>query len=159
MGILPEHSSPEAEREWVESERDEFAEERSHEASKIAYDFGKATAQAGLIINGGAATAVIALLAKDKVDPLILKTVPWCLAVYAIGVAASAIMMYCSMMHADNWNYFWYHMGYTADTTSARDRETNASYWQKGVRVSFVMGMASFLFASLILAFAMANLK
>jgi hypothetical protein len=82
-------------------ERDEFAEARSHEASKISYDFGKAAAQAGLIINGGAATAVIALLAKDKVDPTVFKTVPWCLTIYAIGVTASAIMMYCSMMHAD----------------------------------------------------------
>jgi hypothetical protein len=97
-------------------ERDEFAEARSHEASKISYDFGKATAQAGLIINGGAATAVIALLAKDKVDPLILRTVPWCLGIYAIGVAASAMMMFAAMMHADNWNYFWYHLAYTADT-------------------------------------------
>ena len=61
---------------WIET-----TEARSHEASKISYDFGKAAAQAGLIINGGAATAVIALLAKDKVDPIIFKTVPWCYAV------------------------------------------------------------------------------
>jgi hypothetical protein len=77
-----------------------------HEASKISYDFGKAAAQAGLIINGGAATAVIALLAKDKVDPVIFKIVPWCLAIYAIGVTASAIMMYCAMMYADRWNFY-----------------------------------------------------
>jgi hypothetical protein len=82
--------------------RDEFAETRSHEAVKTSYDFSKAAAQAGLIINGGAATAVIALLAKDKVEPIIFKIVPWCLTIYAIGVAASAIMMYCAMMHADN---------------------------------------------------------
>ncbi len=72
MRVLPKHSSPEAEKEWVESELDELAEERSLEASEIAYDFGKATAQAGLIINGGAATAVIALLAKDKGDPPVI---------------------------------------------------------------------------------------
>src|SRR5882757_1195652 len=101
-------------------ERDQFAEERSHEAVKISYDFGKAAAQAGLIINGGAATAVIALLAKDKVDPIVFKTVPWCLTIYAIGVTASAVMMYCSMMHADNWNYYWYHLAYTTDKPSAR---------------------------------------
>jgi hypothetical protein len=140
-------------------ERDEFAEARSHEASKISYDFGKAAAQAGLIINGGAATAVIALLAKDKVDPIIFKTVPWCLTIYAIGVTASAIMMYCAMMHADRWNFYWYHLAYTADKPSAAENENKASYWRTGLRVSFVVAMAGFLIASVILAVAMAKLK
>jgi hypothetical protein len=89
MSILPEHSSKEEQQKWIEDERDEFAELRSHDASKISYDFQKVTAQSCLLINGGAATAVLALLAKDKVDPSLLKTVPWCLALYATGVAAS----------------------------------------------------------------------
>jgi hypothetical protein len=140
-------------------ERDDFAEARSHEAVKISYDFGKAAAQAGLIINGGAATAVIALLAKDKVDPAIFKTVPWCLTIYALGVTASAIMMYCAMMHADKWNFYWYYLAYTADTPSAVESEKKANYWQNKLRVSFVVAMASFFIASIILAVAMANLK
>jgi hypothetical protein len=140
-------------------ERDDFAEARSHEAVKISYDFGKAAAQAGLIINGGAATAVIALLAKDKVDPIIFATVPWCLSIYAIGVAASAIMMYCAMMHADRWNFYWYHLAYTADTASAIRSESKANYWQSKIRVSFVLAMSSFLIASIVLAVAMAKLK
>ena len=135
--------------------RDEFAEERSHEASKIAYDFGKATAQAGLLINGGAATAVIALLAKDKVDHVIFKTVPWCLGIYALGVAASAMMMFAAMMHADNWNYFWYNVGYTADHPTAKEHEKVASFWQLIVRISFTLTIFAFLLASIVLAFAM----
>jgi hypothetical protein len=134
-----------------------FAEARSHEASKIAYGFGKAAAQAGLIINGGAATAVIALLAKDKVDPVLFKIVPWCLAIYATGVTASAVMMYCAMMYADRWNYYWYHLAYTADTPKAEASETKASYWQNRLRVSFVMVMFSFLAASVVLAAALAE--
>jgi hypothetical protein len=137
-------------------ERDEFAEARSHEASKISYDFGKAAAQAGLIINGGAATAVIALLAKDKVDPVIFKIVPCCLAIYAIGVTASAIMMYCAMMYADRWNFYWYHLAYTADTPKAEASEGKASYWQNKLRISFAVAMLSFLVASIILAVALA---
>jgi hypothetical protein len=140
-------------------ERDEFAEARSHEASKISYDFGKATAQAGLIINGGAATAVIALLAKDKVDPLILRTVPWCLGIYAIGVAASAMMMFAAMMHADNWNYFWYHLAYTADTPKARENEKIAAFWGRLVRLSFALTILTFLLASIVLAITMTKLK
>ena len=64
-------------------------------------------------------------------------------------------MMYCAMMHADNWNYFWYHLGYTADKDSARKNEANASYWESKLRISFVVAMLSFILASLILAVAM----
>jgi hypothetical protein len=60
---------------------------------------------------------------------------------------------------ACNWNYFWYHLGYTADKINARDNEKMASYWQSKVRISFVLAMVSFLAASLVLATAMANLK
>lgn len=135
--------------------RDEFAEARSHEAARIAYDFGKAAAQAGLIINGGAATAVIALLAKDKVEPVLFKAVPWCLGIYALGVAASAMMMFASMMQADNWNYFWYHVGYTADHPEARKNEKVAAFWARLVRLSYTTAILAFLLASFILAFAM----
>src|SRR5882757_4210260 len=47
----PEANMTEVSDEVWKLERDEFAEARSHEASKISYDFGKAAAQAGLIIN------------------------------------------------------------------------------------------------------------
>ena len=52
-----------------------------YEASKIAYDLSKTTAQSCLLINGGAATAVLALLAKDHVDAAIVRYVPWALGV------------------------------------------------------------------------------
>jgi hypothetical protein len=142
-----------------ELERDEFAEARSHEASKTSYDFSKAAGQAGLLINGGAATAVIALLAKDKVDPLIFKAVPWCLAIYAIGVAASAIMLYCSMMRAENWNFFWYHYSYTALESQAKVHEKKADYWDVRVQISFCVVMVAFLIASMVLAVTMAFLR
>ena len=64
---------------------DEFGRSRSHEASKIAYDLCKTTAQSCLLINGGAATAVLALLAKEHVDTAILRNVPWALGGYALG--------------------------------------------------------------------------
>jgi hypothetical protein len=54
----------------------EFASSRSHEASKTSYDLCKSIAQACMLINGGAATAVVALLAKDKVDAALLTYIP-----------------------------------------------------------------------------------
>jgi len=34
--------------------------------------------------------------------------VPCGVAGYAMGVAFSAVMLFCVMMMADNWNYAWY---------------------------------------------------
>ena len=56
-------------------------------------------------------------------------------------------MMYCAMMHADKWNFYWYHLAYTADKPRALESENKAFYWQNKVRVSFVVAMASFLLA------------
>jgi hypothetical protein len=69
----------------AESAEDTFVAERSHTASALAYDLCRVTAQACLLINGGAATAVLALLAKEKIDPILYSTVPWCLGLYALG--------------------------------------------------------------------------
>jgi hypothetical protein len=140
-------------------ERDEFAELRSHDASKISYDFQKVTAQSCLLINGGAATAVLALLAKDKIDPLLYTIVPWCLAGYAAGVALSALMMYSAMMLAENWNYFWYEFAYNDDEPRARKNQKKAAFWQVVVRGCFVCAVVCFIASSLMLSIAMSNLK
>jgi hypothetical protein len=131
-------------------DNDQFAQQRSHEASKIAYDFGKASAQACLVINGGAATAVIALVAKS--DSNIAWVVPACLAVYALGVAAGALMMFGSMRMADEWNYFWYHMSYTGDEDKGRASETKANWWASFVKTTFAGSVICFLVASVALA-------
>lgn len=155
MSILPPHASSEAEKEWVESNRDEFAELRSHDASKISYDFQKVTAQACLLINGGAATAVVALLAKDKVDPTILRNVPVCLCLYSLGVAVSAFMMFSSMMRSERWNYFWYHFAYTGIEDRAREQESRALWWERAVQYAFSVAIGCFLAASVWLSVAL----
>lgn len=154
MTILPEHGSEKEADEWAKQDRDEFAEQRSHDASKIAYDFQKTTAQACLLINGGAATAVVALLAKE-VDAAILKTVPWCLCIYALGVAISAFMMFCSMMRSEGWNYFWYHFSYTTDEKRGREHEARAVWWERAVKYAFAAAIACFLIASFWLAISL----
>jgi hypothetical protein len=159
MSILPEHNSQKEAEDWEKLDRDEFAELRSHDASKISYDFQKTTAQACLLINGGAATAVVALLAKEKVEPAISRAVPWCLSLYAIGVAVSAFMMFCSMMRSERWNYFWYHFSYTADEARAREHEAKAIRWERIVQIAFVASIACFLLASFGLAIALVGTK
>jgi hypothetical protein len=115
-------------------------------------------AQACLLINGGAATAVLALLAKDKIDPTLYRTVPWCLGLYALGVTVSAVMMFCTMMMADYWNYFWYNIAYARDHEAAAANEATADRWHKGVYAFFGGAILCFIISSAILARALLSL-
>jgi hypothetical protein len=138
------------------SERSEkFAVERSHKASEIAYDLSKATGQACMLINGGAATAVIALLAKEKVAAIIYTYVPFCLGGYALGVLASAAMLFCVMMNADYWNYFWYYISYENNVVRAKHCENIARRWQHGMYATFISATALFIASSILMAYAL----
>jgi hypothetical protein len=135
----------------------EFATERSHEASKASYDLCKTIAQACLLINGGAATAVVALLAKDRVDQALLTYIPWGLGSYALGVVVSAFMLYCVMMTAENWNFFWYHSSYDIDAEGAKASEALGRSWQQWMNNTFGFAIGCFFLGSAIVAFGMSR--
>ena len=54
----------------------EFAAKRSHQDSQISNENSRAAAQAAIFINGGAATAILALLSKDRIDPHLIRVIP-----------------------------------------------------------------------------------
>jgi hypothetical protein len=68
-------------------------------------------------------------------------------------------MMFCAMMLAERWNYFWYYNAYAGDKKRGEASEKKANRWQGMVRASFVAAMLCFLVASLILATALAYQK
>jgi hypothetical protein len=140
-----------------EEELDQFAVARSHEASKFAYDSCKVIAQSCLLINGGAATAVIALLSKDRVDQSLITWVPWGLAGYGLGVVFSAVMLFCVMMMADNWNYAWYWRSHGGDEELGEKCEIAAGWWQKGVFMFFIAPIICFTMGSGIIAYGLAH--
>ena len=137
------------------SDKTEFEARRSHEASTTAYDLSKATGQACLLINGGAGTAVIAFLAKEHVDPAIYKLVPWCLGVYALGVFASAVALFCEMMNADYWNYYWYYRSYEENYAKADHCEDIANRWHRGYYAGFIGSILAFVSGSGMMAYAL----
>jgi hypothetical protein len=143
--------------ETIEEIRTEFASTRSHDASKASYDLCKTIAQACLLINGGAATAVIALLSKDRVDVALLTYIPWGLTAYAFGVVVSAFMLYCVMMTAENWNFFWYHSVHDIDQERAKDSEDEGEEWQTRMNRAFVFATGCFFIGSAIVAFGMSR--
>jgi hypothetical protein len=135
----------------------EYASARSHEASKASYELCKTIAPACLLINGGAATAVIALLAKDRVDVALLTYIPWGLGAYAAGVVVSAFMLYCVMMTAEHWNFFWYHSSYDIDEEEAKENEELGRSWQKWMTNTFGFAIGCFFIGSAVVAFGMSR--
>src|ERR1043165_6977085 len=98
---------------------------------------------------------VSALLAKDRVDQALLTFVPLALVGYAIGVLVSAYMLYCVMMLADDWNYYWYHLGYTLHEKEAGLHEESAYRWDKRMHLAFAEAGLCFALSSSFIALGM----
>jgi len=128
-----------------------YAHERSQSDAQQSNENVRAAAQAALLINGGAATAVLAFLSKDKIDPFVLKTVPICLFGYAFGVLSGAFMTFCMGQALRSWSIAWreYSVDPTKDTGAENDY---ARAWHRRGRYAFYAAMGCFIFASAILA-------
>jgi hypothetical protein len=146
-------------RRRVNAAEDAFAINRSHKASEIAYDLCKNIAQTCLLINGGAATAILAYLAKEKIDPSLYKAITLSLGLYGIGAVSSALVFFCVMMNADYWNYFWYYTAYEINRAKAKEANQVADLWYVGFYISFVLSIIVFLVAGFILAHAFLNVS
>jgi len=79
----------------------EFRRERLHEDFKASYETARAAAQAAILINGGAATAILAFLSKGTpTPPHLMRAACVSLALYAIGVACGALSIWYSAQAA-----------------------------------------------------------
>lgn len=94
------------------------------------------TINAGLIINGGAAVAVLTILgsfveAKVPINEYFI----WSLRFFALGVFSSAISSGCSYV-----SQYYYHLVYV----ELKGRKT-ADYWRYGALVAIAIGFISFI--------------
>jgi len=112
-----------------EEARRKFAEERSHRDSGVSNENARATGQASILINGGAATAILALLAKEKMDPTVLKTACWCLVGYAVGVVAGAGMLFSSTQSLDYYADAWRLRAHPISTRTPESSGATALSW------------------------------
>jgi hypothetical protein len=80
---------------------------RSEMLSKTSNEHSRAGGQACLLINGGAATAVIAYLAKDEVSFSMSKDAVWALMGYGLGVVLAALMIISVMQCLDCYSQYW----------------------------------------------------
>jgi hypothetical protein len=136
----------------------QFALTRSSNAAIAANDNSRPMAQYALVINGAAASAVIAFLTKDKIDPVIFRAIPWTLAFYALGVATSALTMYFMTESLDLWNYFWELIARGKPQAEIDAQEELADRWWNYVRILFFISIGWFVLGSGTLALAIVRM-
>jgi hypothetical protein len=133
---------------------DEFAAERSHNDADAANEIGKASAQAALVLNGGAGTAVLAYISKGPVDPAVLYLAPFSLLIYGAGVILAALMLNNMSKALDIWNLRWREAAY--GRTSEQDLGDGDAHriWRHALN-QFLWSLGCFITASLVIATAL----
>jgi hypothetical protein len=126
----------------------EFAIARSCNAAIAANENSRPMAQAALLINGAAASAVIAFLTREKIDPIIFHAVPWSLSFYAVGVVASALAMFFMTESLDLWNEYWAMVLREESESEISAQERAANIWWNLVRVFFGAAVVCFVLGS-----------
>ena len=125
--------------------------ERSLQDAKTSNELAKGAAQATILINGGAATAVLAYASATlKVGTALNYTIPLSLALYAFGVLFGALMMMAFSLALEQWMIRSF-----PETEDRNTAEANAEFWWRYTKISFGCGMACFFVASLTVAFGM----
>jgi hypothetical protein len=127
------------------SNKEDFAAARSHQNASLGYDYAKAAAQAAILINGGAATAILGFMSGAN-GAALLRVAPFCLMTYALGVVAASWMTWALFQSNHNWNIFWQSVVlHDREDTTAKDRAEDWRWWADK---AFLVTMACFVTAS-----------
>jgi hypothetical protein len=126
--------------------QDKSAMERASKDLDNASEGARTATQSAILINGGAATAILAYLSKDTA-PLLLNAASVALLIYAGGVFFAAVSMWCSSQASAQFGYYW---GAVADRNeSDKTRFWNSGQnWLRSHRGSFFLSIGCFIFAS-----------
>lgn len=131
----------------------QFAAARSNQDSKISNENSRAAAQAALLINGGAASGLLAFLSKESIGPYLLKGASWALASYAIGVALGAVVIFCMNQALRHWNDAWQEvMKKPTIDVNQTSHHAKAEPWSSRARWLFAGSILAFVAGSVILA-------
>jgi hypothetical protein len=133
-----------------------LAVDRSHKDAQVSNEHSRATAQALILINGGAATAVLAYLAKDELDPNVLTFVSLGLVGYCIGVCLGVAMLYCMMRSLDYFAYFW-RVTARPDGSDPEKHRKKAHVWLRWTDACFFGAAIFFLYSTTIVAWTLGS--
>ncbi len=121
----------------------QYAAYRSHEDARARGEFEKAAAQAAILINGGAATAVLSYISKlFENSSGYLPYMAAALIGYAMGVLFAALMLYIRMIASQQFHNYWLKIYLDQDEAALRVMKLGGRMH----KVSMLCFMASLLF-------------
>jgi len=134
----------------------QFAAARSNQDSKLSNENSRAAAQAAILINGGAASGLLAFLSKDKIDPHVLSQAALSLGAYAAGVFAGALMIFSMNQALKHWNASWIRLlrDPRLDVTDTPEDKL-ARPWFRFSNFAFACSIIAFVVGSVMLAVAL----
>ena len=97
--------------DWAKARR-ELAADRSNQDAEQSNDNFRLAAQSAILINGGAASAVLAFLAaaiskSNFFDPIIFSYAGYALLSFALGVAGGMLAIWCMNHALRHWEQSW----------------------------------------------------
>jgi hypothetical protein len=139
---------------------DEFATSRSHQDAQITNEHARAAARSAILINGGAATAILAFISKEGTMARVLDIAAISLGLYATGVFFGAMTILALASTANHWNSYWEECAQkNPDPSRTIVSERKAVRWQRIGTGFFVIALACFLVASVAFATAVYRLR
>ena len=132
-----------------------YAAERSAQNSRLSTELGQSAAQAVILINGGAATAILAFAKGSASSPGALASG---LAGYGIGVLAGAFMIYAQNRMLDARGEFW-RTFITEDECRRYKEENRSKRWFNWAYGAFGVSVFAFFAASVWLAVTLSSAR
>jgi hypothetical protein len=137
----------------------QFERDRASQDMKQANENARASGQAAVLINGGAATAILAYLSKDTGSAAshtasgLLSVAPWSLVFYAVGVICGAMVMWCHTWSLSRWGH--YHEARADDDFRGEySYKTEGETWTGRGNRLFGISIGFFAAASLLMSLA-----
>ncbi|MGY4155477.1 hypothetical protein ACVINW_001319 [Bradyrhizobium sp. USDA 4461] len=133
-----------------EQSHKDYQAERAHKDFQASIESGRAATQAAILINGGAATAILAFLSKQAPPPP--DVVAWAsvsLLIYAFGVIFSAASMFCSAYSLGYYASSWQTQFFANEPQEKlRAEQISGKQWLNAHRGFTWLSFISFLSAS-----------
>jgi hypothetical protein len=131
--------------------RQKQAPDRATRDIQGAIEGARAATQAAILINGGAATAILAYLSKDgRTPPSILTAASYSLMAYALGVFFAALSVWCSTQAAANFGYQW--EAIMDNDSYAEKFKEKGDRWLLGHHTTFALSILFFIGSSIWIA-------
>jgi hypothetical protein len=128
--------------------------ERARDDAKTSNDFARIGAQSAILINGGAATATLALVGsmarESTIAQIVLPLIPIPLVIYATGVFFAAISLLVMSRSIESYMMYW--MG-----TDGQWERWGEKLWWCGL-VLIALALLCFLIASIYLAWTISHI-